>query len=203
MKIKKGGWWLVSAFVTIMIRYSVTGGITDSSVPDIASKIINSFSNNAAMDALLLVGVVLLLTAKKQDDSAIDVPILAASIVFSVLYVLGLCCQELGEFLVLFSNAPQLLMLIMTASAYAIVFYHALRLLYLWMDKKSDLEEHNCGAAKFSTLKAAAGIFLCWLLNLGRFTIRQTVVLCFHLCRSDVRDRQNVLIMRSGCCIHA
>ena len=92
MKIKKGGWWLVSAFVTIMIRYSVTGGITDSSVPDIASKIINSFSNNAAMDALLLVGVVLLLTAKKQDDSAIDVPILAASIVFSVLYVLGLCC---------------------------------------------------------------------------------------------------------------
>lgn len=78
MKIKKGGWWLVSAFVTIMIRYSVTGGITDSSVPDIASKIINSFSNNAAMDALLLVGVVLLLTAKKQDDSAIDVPILAA-----------------------------------------------------------------------------------------------------------------------------
>ena len=90
MKIKKGGWWLVSAFATIMIRYSVTGGITDSSVPDIASKIINSFSNNAAMDALLLVGVVLLLTAKKQDDSAIDVPILAASIVFSVLYVLGL-----------------------------------------------------------------------------------------------------------------
>lgn len=78
MKIKKGGWWLVSAFVTIMIRYSVTGGITDSSVPDIASKIINSFSNNAAMDALLLVEVVLLLTAKKQDDSAIDVPILAA-----------------------------------------------------------------------------------------------------------------------------
>lgn len=56
MKIKKGGWWLVSAFVTIMIRYSVTGGITDPSVPDIASKIINSFSNNAAMDALLLVG---------------------------------------------------------------------------------------------------------------------------------------------------
>lgn len=181
MKIKKGGWWLVSAFVTIMIRYSVTGGITDSSVPDIASKIINSFSNNAVMDALLLVGVVLLLTAKKEDNSAIDIPILAASIVFSVLYVLGLCCQELGEFLVLFSNAPQLLMLIMTASAYAIVFYHALRLLYLWMDKKSDLEEHNCGATKFPTLKAAAGIFLCWLLNLGRFTIRQTGVLCFHL----------------------
>ena len=39
-----------------MIRYSVTGGITDTSVPDIASKIINSFSNSAAMDALLAAG---------------------------------------------------------------------------------------------------------------------------------------------------
>ena len=56
MKIKKGGWWLVSAFVTVMIRYSVTGGISDPSVPDIASKIINSFSNNAVMDVLLLAG---------------------------------------------------------------------------------------------------------------------------------------------------
>ena len=149
MKIKKGGWWLVSAFVTIMIRYSVTGGITDTSVPDIASKIINSFSNSAAMDALLAAGGVLLFTAKKDDDSAIDAPILAASIVFSALYVLGLCCQELGEFLVLFSNAPQLLMLIMTATAYAIVFYHALRLLYLWMDKKRDLEERSCAATHF------------------------------------------------------
>ena len=163
MKIKKGGWWVVSAFVTIMIRYSVTGGITDPSVPDIASKIINSFSNNAAMDALLLVGGVFLLTAKKEDNSAIDVPILAASIVFSALYVLGLCCQELGEFLVLFSNTPQMLMLILTASAYAIVFYHALRLLYLWMDKKSDSEEHCCAATQFPTLKVAAGIFLFWL----------------------------------------
>ena len=145
-----------------MIRYSVSGGIKDPSTTDLASSLINSFSNSSIMDILLFVGTFFLLTAKKEAGRSLDPWTLIASVFFALLYVLGLCCQELGEFLIFFSYMPQLFMLLLTTAAYALVFYHALRLLWLWMEKPTPTEEQS-GCWKFPFFKAACAIFLCWL----------------------------------------
>ncbi len=161
--IKMAGWLLISAFVVFMLRYSVSGGLFDESAPDLASKLINSFSNTSVMDLLLLAGVYFLLSAKKEEKAKLDAWTLFASVFFALLYVLGLCCQSLGGFLLFFSHLPQLFMLLLTMAAYAIVFYHGLRLLWMWMEQKSAVDEERCGSKPFPFFKVAAVIFLCWL----------------------------------------
>lgn len=162
--LKKAVCCLTSVFVVMMIRYSVSGAFVDTSVPDMASKLVNSFSNNTVMDPLLFVGVFYLLGAKRDTSKTYDALTLAGAVFFALLYVLGLCCQEIGEFMVLFSHKPSLLMLVLTVAAYAVVFYHALSLLWLWMEKGGEKDSEPCGDnGPFPVLKVACIIFLCWL----------------------------------------
>ena len=57
LRLGKARQLIESAFVVIMLRCSISGGVLDNRYSDMASRILDAFSNSAVIDVLLFAGV--------------------------------------------------------------------------------------------------------------------------------------------------
>ena len=150
---------LQSLFAVVMLKYTVSGGLRYMDAEDLATKLLHGFSSHFVIDILLFAAVYRLLSLRGADKRRPDPWVLGTAVVLAVLYVIGLCCREVGGYLILLADLPRALMLLLCAAAHALVFYHLLRLLYDRMERPGAEE----AAYSPSVVRGAAVIFLCWL----------------------------------------